>query len=660
MELIYLWVEHYKNLNNFGVCLNSKYSENYKTNFNENNFLIHLNEIDDLQFFNKNLNLIIIAGENGTGKSNIVNLISGILRQKQDINSAFKNEYPNYDLFNFNSNYCLILKENEKFYHISKGLKNKTLKINNKKIELNAYKQTTNVAKFCSHLRIDDNDYIDLPYDSVYEVLKYRLKNYFYYDRFNPYYSFYPLENLFDKSNNLLLFEQNPNLKFEKMGIELDVLYKTTYFNDKLLNLRSKFQREFQVVFKKGALVRQVSFSLRAYKRYAKITEINKEKFINNFISDYFPIICFAQILILAMEYALKNINNIHIQRFINILQGTNKNSIDFIDYKNTHDRIKFYDFIKIMTEQKNVLLNIGNKAYDMASLAENYENNIEKEKDFIIENFDLIIKRNETSFRIKKDKMVSFDKFYYVNKKDGEIYDDKKIYIHIFDKNFYKVDEKSDETYSFKDLSTGEQRILKFFGDILLLKEYANDYTLGIKEPDTYIFDEMDLSWHPVWQQKMINYIVDIFKYDDKKNNLIFTTHSPILLSDITKNNLILLKKDKNTVLAPKDFETFGSNIHDLYRNNFFLNCTGCYTIGDFAKEKIKKIIEDLKNKKLKINYDVFEKQIKAIGEPLIKNNLLEMLYERKSNLSQNDISLIIEENKKLKEEIEKLKQKK
>lgn len=56
-------------------------------------------------------------------------------------------------------------------------------------------------------------------------------------------------------------------------------------------------------------------------------------------------------------------------------------------------------------------------------------------------------------------------------------------------------------------------------------------------------LLDEPDLQLHPEWQQKFISLLLDLlYAYFPKvKFQIILTTHSPILLSDIPRKNVIL-----------------------------------------------------------------------------------------------------------------------
>jgi predicted ATPase len=195
---------------------------------------------------------------------------------------------------------------------------------------------------------------------------------------------------------------------------------------------------------------------------------------------------------------------------------------------------------------------------------------------------------------------------------------------------DFDLIDEKERH---YNDLSHGEQMI---FGQLLNLYFC----TLG-KENNVFLFDEPEISLHPEWQRKYMNEILSLLKNTPKNNHIIFTSHSPFLLSDLPKDNVIFLEKYKkdedknqkegNCKNVSKDIElkTFGANIHSLLSHGFFMSDG---LMGEFAKSKITEILDFLNDKeKLKtIQEEQLESIIKSIGEDFLRNKLLN-LYRNK-----------------------------
>jgi len=77
MELIYLWVEEYKNIRKQGFNFSGRYRCEYDDLKNE----LTLEKKDDyVSIFPPNINVTAIVGENGSGKSNILKLLHNQLR----------------------------------------------------------------------------------------------------------------------------------------------------------------------------------------------------------------------------------------------------------------------------------------------------------------------------------------------------------------------------------------------------------------------------------------------------------------------------------------------------------------------------------------------------------------------------------------------------
>ena len=72
MELVYLWVEEYKNIRNQGF----NFSPRFECIFDENTKELTITENQNyVSIFPENINVTAIVGENGTGKSSISELL---------------------------------------------------------------------------------------------------------------------------------------------------------------------------------------------------------------------------------------------------------------------------------------------------------------------------------------------------------------------------------------------------------------------------------------------------------------------------------------------------------------------------------------------------------------------------------------------------------
>lgn len=139
-------------------------------------------------------------------------------------------------------------------------------------------------------------------------------------------------------------------------------------------------------------------------------------------------------------------------------------------------------------------------------------------------------------------------------------------------------------------DMSAGE---CSFFNLFALLYRRLNSSQNSIAGPIMLFLDEVESTLHPGWQREMVYNVIWFLEHyaKDCKVHVIFSTHSPILLSDIPKENCVFLeKKDGVTKVvelcgqAGED-NTFGANIFDMYYHSFFMQDG---TIGKFAMSKI------------------------------------------------------------------------
>lgn len=139
-------------------------------------------------------------------------------------------------------------------------------------------------------------------------------------------------------------------------------------------------------------------------------------------------------------------------------------------------------------------------------------------------------------------------------------------------------------------------------------------------------LLDEGDAYFHPQYQIELINELLGIISkvFEGFYVQIILTSNTPIVLSDIPAANITYLENRK-VHEEQNSVESFGSNIHILMKNKFYINTS----MGVFAKKKIDNVIRFLSDQdSLCKSKEEAKYIISVIGEPIIKEKLQQMYY--------------------------------
>lgn len=111
----------------------------------------------------------------------------------------------------------------------------------------------------------------------------------------------------------------------------------------------------------------------------------------------------------------------------------------------------------------------------------------------------------------------------------------------------------KGKETIEFTQLSQGEKCYLALVCDIARRLAIANPQTSDpLQGEGIVLIDEVDLHLHPQWQREIASKLTEVFP----NCQFFLSTHSPLVLSDITKQQIIPLQ---NGNLLHVSFDPFG-----------------------------------------------------------------------------------------------------
>ncbi len=203
-----------------------------------------------------------------------------------------------------------------------------------------------------------------------------------------------------------------------------------------------------------------------------------------------------------------------------------------------------------------------------------------------------------------------------------------------------------------------------------ILKQELLGSPVLEKDETVVLFIDEGDAYYHPEWQRQYLSTLLTIInqRFDNAKVQIILTTNSPFMLSDLLAEDIVYLSSAEKQECFKADQGTFGQNIHTLLMDNFYME----NTIGNYSKNLIIEIekffaskgeqkqflgkyYKDTDNPDQKI-----EKLISLISEPVYRTILEDQLQEwreRNPDAKEQLIRQMEKEREELDRKIKRLK---
>lgn len=222
-----------------------------------------------------------------------------------------------------------------------------------------------------------------------------------------------------------------------------------------------------------------------------------------------------------------------------------------------------------------------------------------------------------------------------------------------VFDTQFQIVEKHNiseNNTYNdadiipFYGLSSGERQIAYLMSNLLYHLHNINSMGYDFSLDDDHqnkinyhyvnvMFDEVELYFHPELQRRFVEYVVQVLQNVELNNilgvNITLITHSPFVLSDIPESNILFLsKKGQGNPFG----HTFGANIHAMLNNSFMLDST----IGEHARKRIEKLVKiyhqensDQKKNVFLIHQQEFAYLSEHIGDEYLSKTVKRMFNE-------------------------------
>ncbi len=147
------------------------------------------------------------------------------------------------------------------------------------------------------------------------------------------------------------------------------------------------------------------------------------------------------------------------------------------------------------------------------------------------------------------------------------------------------------------------------------------------------YLLDEPETYMHPELCRTFLSRLDAVLKnrVADTDVQIIITTHSPMLLSDVLPSQITRLDLDERGYCRVKNGSEkayFGANIHTILSDGFFLN----YTIGEYARVYLQQRMEWLNGLSAPLNLkDRTELERIQLIVPLIGDTVIRGSFEQK-----------------------------
>ncbi len=208
----------------------------------------------------------------------------------------------------------------------------------------------------------------------------------------------------------------------------------------------------------------------------------------------------------------------------------------------------------------------------------------------------------------------------------------------------FFGFEFQFENESGFSSLSSGEQQLINSINTIAYHLRNI-DSKEGSYKKINVIFDEVELYFHVDYQRQYISKLIEAIKLLELKRiahlNILFSTHSPFILSDIPSQNVLRLENGE-PLKQKSEMNSFAANMYDLLDDDFFL-CNG--VIGEFAREKVQILSRKAQYGKEDL------KMIDLIGDEFLRSVLLD-----RSKKMNKDKEFVANRILQLKEEIKQL----
>lgn len=173
-------------------------------------------------------------------------------------------------------------------------------------------------------------------------------------------------------------------------------------------------------------------------------------------------------------------------------------------------------------------------------------------------------------------------------------------------------------------ELSSGQRAYINLFSSIwCAIHKIKNKRRSSYDEDILICIDEGDLYLHPQLQLEFIEKLINVLpQLSYGRIQLIITTHSPLLITDLPAQCVTVLTKDKDdNIITVPGKHTFGANIYDIYRHSFEVVTQRTGNVSDSYMNTIIAILDKrmLSGEEL----DKLKESLTVIGDKLLSYHI-------------------------------------
>lgn len=184
--------------------------------------------------------------------------------------------------------------------------------------------------------------------------------------------------------------------------------------------------------------------------------------------------------------------------------------------------------------------------------------------------------------------------------------------------------------SFSIENLSTGELALIDLYAAILngvkKWNQVHRDLILLLDEPDSRL--------HPEWSRLFLKRLIDLLNtgpFSGYRFQIIIATHSPLLLSDVPRKDIICLQQTDKGITVTNANYGFMSNLNDILLDSMFLSSP----FGAFAEQYTNEVMKQISELKeipvhspdqiidLKPQIEILQKKIEIIDDLYIRETL-------------------------------------